>query len=403
MIYDVVVIGGGPAGMMAAIGAAQKNKKVCLLEKNSTLGKKLLITGGGRCNITSSLDIDDFYSHIPKNPKFLFSAFAVLDNLKLIEMFNSIGIETKVEGRKFYSKDDKATAVLSGLNNELIKRNVKIIYDFSVEDISVQDKSWKIQGQGQYIFGDKVIFATGGASYKATGSDGYIFELLKSKGIDIKPLLPTLVRLNSNQAEIVQSQGVSIGEGKITVYRKKKKIKEIFGGIVFAHNGLGGPLALNASSYVTDKKSEEVQLLLDVVPNISKEEILRIIKEKNNKSIINKLAQILPKDLIKNFIGEFAEADINNLKAVTIEDIINRFKAFEIKLTGTGGLNESVVTRGGVSVKEVNPKTMELKKLPNVYVCGEMIDVDAETGGFNLQIAFSTGYLAGVSAIEKEV
>lgn len=411
MIYDVLVIGAGPSGMMAAMEAKTRKKelKIGILDSNSSKGKKLLITGGGRCNITNAQDIDMFFKYIVKNPKFLYSSFKTFTNLDLISFFEKNGLKLSYEGNKIYPLENNAVGVLDILEKQLRHLNVDSLLNNNICDIEVKNDYIELTTlESKKFYTKKLIIATGGVSYKATGSDGKMFEILRKLGLDISPLLPTLVKLNSNQESITKSQGISLNKVKFIVNHKNKKIAEIEDAVVFTHNGISGPAAINSSAYITDKDICDISIFIDFIPELSENEFKDILKNRDKKNLDTKISKFLPKELVKNilqtelgFENSVTENEIQNMKKNEMQKIINAFKYMHLKLTGYGGINESIVTRGGVSIKEINPKTLNLKKIPNIYVAGEMIDVDAFTGGFNLQIAFSTGYLAGKSASDE--
>lgn len=411
MIYDVLVIGAGPSGMMAAMEAKTRKKelKIGILDSNSSKGKKLLITGGGRCNITNAQDIDMFFKYIVKNPKFLYSSFKTFTNLDLISFFEKNGLKLSYEGNKIYPLENNAVGVLDILEKQLRHLNVDSLLNNNICDIEVKSDYIELTTlESKKFYTKKLIIATGGVSYKATGSDGKMFEILRKLGLDISPLLPTLVKLNSNQESITKSQGISLNKVKFIVNHKNKKIAEVEDAVVFTHNGISGPAAINSSAYITDKDICDISIFIDFIPELSENEFKDILKNRDKKNLDTKISKFLPKELVKNilqfelgFENSVTENEIQNMKKNEIQKIINAFKYMHLKLTGYGGINESIVTRGGVSIKEINPKTLNLKKIPNIYVAGEMIDVDAFTGGFNLQIAFSTGYLAGKSASDE--
>lgn len=411
MIYDVLVIGAGPSGMMAAMEAKTRKKelKIGILDSNSSKGKKLLITGGGRCNITNAQDIDMFFKYIVKNPKFLYSSFKTFTNLDLISFFEKNGLKLSYEGNKIYPLENNAVGVLDILEKQLRHLNVDSLLNNNICDIEVKNDYIELTTlESKKFYTKKLIIATGGVSYKATGSDGKMFEILRKLGLDISPLLPTLVKLNSNQESITKSQGISLNKVKFIVNHKNKKIAEVEDAVVFTHNGISGPAAINSSAYITDKDICDISIFIDFIPELSENEFKDILKNRDKKNLDTKISKFLPKELVKNilqfelgFENSVTENEIQNMKKNEIQKIINAFKYMHLKLTGYGGINESIVTRGGVSIKEINPKTLNLKKIPNIYVAGEMIDVDAFTGGFNLQIAFSTGYLAGKSASDE--
>lgn len=414
-IYDILVIGAGPAGMMAAIESKKTNENlnVVLVDRNREMGKKLLITGGGRCNLTNSQDIEVFFKNIVRNPKFLYSAFNNFTNKDLIEFFEARGLNLKIEGNKIYPFEDDAKGVLNILKSELNSLKIEQLLGFEVSDIELEKDTesehiFIKSASGKEIYTKKLIIATGGVSYKNTGSDGSLFEILKKLEIDIKPVMPTLVKLNSNQEWITKSQGISLNNTKFTINYKDKKLSEVEGSIVFTHNGISGPAAINSSAYITDKEICDISILIDFIPEVSEQELNDIIKSRDKKNLDTKLSKLIPKELVKNVLlyelgieNAVLETEIQNMKKIQIKNIIDAFKCIKLKLTGYGGINEAIVTRGGISIKEINPRNLSLKKYPNIYVAGEMIDVDAFTGGFNLQIAFSTGYLAGKSSGES--
>lgn len=414
-IYDILVIGAGPAGMMAAIEAKKNNNAldVAIVEKNSEMGKKLLITGGGRCNITNAQEMESFFKNVVRNPKFLYSAFNNFTNKDLIEFFEARGLNLKIEGNKIYPFEDDAKGVLNILKSELNSLKIEQLLGFEVSDIELEKDTesehiFIKSTSGKEIYTKKLIIATGGVSYKNTGSDGSLFEILKKLEIDIKPVMPTLVKLNSNQEWITKSQGISLNNTKFTINYKDKKLSEVEGSIVFTHNGISGPAAINSSAYITDKEICDISILIDFIPEVSEQELNDIIKSRDKKNLDTKLSKLIPKELVKNVLlyelgieNAVLETEIQNMKKIQIKNIIDAFKCIKLKLTGYGGINEAIVTRGGISIKEINPRNLSLKKYPNIYVAGEMIDVDAFTGGFNLQIAFSTGYLAGKSSGES--
>ncbi|MGL5257170.1 MAG: NAD(P)/FAD-dependent oxidoreductase [Proteocatella sp.] len=415
MIYDILVVGAGPSGMMAAIEAKNNRPdlKIGIIDKNSSMGRKLLITGGGRCNITNNQDIDDFFKYVVRNPKFLYSAFSSFSNRDLIDFFEINGLKVKCEGNKIYPIGDDAKGVLGVLENKLRELAVEFIPNSTVAALKITESSAGElilinTEEGETLSAKRIIIATGGASYKATGSDGEMFKLLEGMGIEIKTIMPTLVKLNSNQEFIIKSQGISLNNTKFTITSKNKKIAEVEGSLVFTHNGISGPSAINSSSYITDKSLSDIKVFIDFIPEITESAIKEAIREKDKKNLDTKLSKFLPKEFIKNVLSfelkmepSITENQIQNMKKEEIQKIVNAFKCAELKLTGYGGLNESIVTRGGIAIKEINPKMLNLKKFPNIYVSGEMIDVDAFTGGFNLQIAFSTGYLAGKNASDS--
>ena len=328
----------------------------------------------------------------------------------------------KTEGNKIYPEKDDAGELLKYLLKEIKKNEIDLILNSYVSDIEILKKdnsetyalTVDRDNSKSRLTAKHLILATGGASYKATGSDGSMLSIVERMGIKIVPVIPTLVRLTSNQPAITESQGISLNDVKFSVYLKNKKIAELSDSIVFTHNGISGPGAINSSSFITDKPLSEIKVTIDFLPAISFDNFIEIIKSPDKQKLTTRISRYLPKELVKNILmydvisrksfekyrnhDSFPEHEVMNMKKNQINDIAESFKNFELKLTGYGGLNEAIVTRGGIDIKEINPRTLNLKKHPGIFVAGEMIDVDAFTGGYNLQIAFSTGCLSGKSA-----
>lgn len=427
----VIVIGGGPAGMMAAITAKKSNNDVTLLEKNATLGKKLSITGKGRCNITSSLEnMDDFIKNTPGNGKFLYSSFRNFTNKDIIKLLN---IPTKVErGNRIFPVSDKAQDVVNALEKQL--KGVKIIRDIKVEEILTENiddnnnnccnhnfnnnenenhnsKSTIIRAigvktnKGNY-YADKIILATGGKSYPLTGSTGDGYEMAKKLGHTITEIKPSLVAMtvtkNSLQ-DCQELQGLTLKNISIQLIENKKNIYKDFGEMLFTHFGVSGPIILSASSHLVRTKMINPKIIVDMKPALSSEKledrILRDFKKYQNKEIKNALNDLLPQKMIPVIIRKSNinfEKKVNEITKEERKQLINSIKNFTIEIEGFRSIDEAIITAGGVSIKEINPKTMESKIVKGLYFAGEIIDVDAYTGGFNLQIAYSTGYTAGL-------
>lgn len=395
----VIVVGGGPAGIMAALSAA-KNNKVLLIERNNEIGKKLKLTGGGRCNITNNRPIEELFNKVVNNKKFLYSAFYTFSNEDLLDYFSKNNLEYKVEyDEKVYTKSDKADDVIEVLKNDLLKSGVEILYNTMVEDFIVEDNTIKgvITNKEERIYGDKIIVTTGGKSHPTTGSDGSMYSILGKYGHTIKPLYPGLIPLVIKEDFIKNLQGVSMKEVVLKTKIKKKKI-EIFGDIIFTHFGISGPGVLKFSSYINKElENGEVEIALDFLESKSKEELSDIIRSNPNKDILNNLKGILPQNFIKeilNLLG-LAETKPRDLKKEDERKLIEYIKEMKLTVKETLTIKAAMVTSGGVDVKEINSSTMESKIIKNLFFGGEVVDVDAETGGYNLQIAFSTGYLAG--------
>ena len=411
-----IVIGGGPAGIMAAISAAKENDDVIIIEKNNSLGRKLLITGKGRCNITSSIDIDEFIKNIPGNGRFLYSAFQNYTNQDIIELIEKNGIKVKEErGNRIFPVTDKAEDVLNCFIKELKKyKNIEIKTGKKVEKLLVEDQEIKgvILNSGEKLFASKVVLATGGKSYPVTGSDGDGYKMAKEVGHTIERIRGSLVPLTGDQRLCQSMQGLSLRNIKITIkdIEKNKKIYDDFGELLFTHFGVSGPTVLSASAHLLRYKDvdrlfreDKVKLYIDLKPALSNEELdLRIrrdFEEFINKEFKNSLEKLLPKKMIPAVL-ELSGIDINKkVNSITKEErqkLVELLKNFEINIDGFRPVEEAIVTAGGISIKEINPKTMESKIISGLYFAGEIIDVDAYTGGFNLQIAYSTGFTAGL-------
>lgn len=412
----VVVIGGGPAGMVSAISAARNKNEVVLLEKNNSLGRKLLITGKGRCNITSSLDMNDFISNIPGNGRFLFSVFQSFTNNDIIELLRKNGVEVKEErGNRIFPLSDKAEDVLNALIREMKRNNVKIKTNSKVTKILVKES--KVAGveleNGESLVADKVILATGGKSYPVTGSNGEGYILASALGHTIKPVRGSLVPLETERELVSKLQGLSLRNVKITIkdIQSNKIIYNDFGEMLFTHFGVSGPTILSSSAHLlryknVDEllKNRKIKLFIDLKPALTYEQLdLRIrrdFEQEKNKCFKNSLDKLLPQKMIPVII-KLSKIDSNKkVNEVTKEErmkIVELLKNFQITITDFRPVEEAIVTAGGVNIKEINPKTMESKIIEGLYFAGEIIDVDAYTGGFNLQIAYSTGYQAGMN------
>ena len=420
----VVVIGGGPAGMMAAITSAKQGNNVILLEKMKTCGRKLLITGKGRCNITSSLPMDKFIENIPENGKFLYSAFKNFTNQDIIMMLKNNNVLVKEErGNRIFPVSDKSMDVLKAFENEMKKNNVKIYTETEVEEIQTENGSvCKViyinkNSHKEEISADKVILATGGKSYPLTGSTGDGYKIAKKLGHNVTKINGSLVPLISKNADLQlcqEMQGLSLRNisMKIVDTEKNKKIYEDFGELLFTHFGISGPTVLSSSAHILRYKNVEellqkgkIKLQIDLKPALNEEKLnLRLLldfEKFKNKQIINSLYELLPRKIIEPVIRKAKiknEKRINEITKKEREDLVHVIKCFEITISGFRPIDEAIITRGGINIKEINPKTMESKLVKGLYFAGEIIDVDAYTGGFNLQIAYSTGYTAGLNS-----
>ena len=410
----VIVIGGGPAGMMAAITSAEQGNDVVLIEKNNVLGKKLLITGKGRCNITSSLNMDEFIKNTPGNGKFLYSAFNSFTNKDIIHFIENQGIKTKVErGNRVFPFTDKAQDVVNCFAKKLKELNVRICLNTLVKDILTDNnKAIGVKTNNETIKADKIILATGGKSYPLTGSTGDGYKFAKKLGHTITELKPSLVPLVTYEEELHTSlQGLSLKnvEIKLVDISKNKEIYNDFGEMLFTHFGVSGPIILSASSHLIRYKNiyellknKQIKLIIDFKPALSREKlnqrILRDFEEEKNKSFKNSLDKLLPQKLIPEIINKSNIAPNKQVNSITKEErenLLKIIKQFEVTIKNFRPIEDAIITAGGISIKEINPKTMESKIIKDLYFAGEIIDVDAYTGGFNLQIAYSTGYVAG--------
>lgn len=400
----ILVVGGGPSGMMAAISASNNSEnEVILIEKNSSLGKKLNLTGGGRCNITNNRYIEDFFDKVVNNSKFLYSSFYSFTNEDLLNYLNSIDIEYKVEMEndlKVYTKNDKASDLIDALEKNLKDKKVKIIYNSSVVDLVVDDNTVKgvVLDSGKTIYGDKVILSTGGKSMEHTGSDGSMLNILKSYNHTITNTYPALCPMKTKEAWVKNLQGISMSKVNISTKIKKKTITKN-GDMIFTHFGISGPVVLIMNSYINKLlDNQNVDIFIDFLPDKSREEIVDVIRSNPNKNVANNLKSLLTENFIKELLNILNLSDVKG-NVLTKENenlIVENIKNMKLTITSSLGFKAAMVTSGGVSVKEVNASTLESKVINNLFITGELLDLDAETGGYNLQIAFSTGYLAGL-------
>ena len=414
-MFDVIVIGGGPAGMMAGITSAKNGKKVIILEKMNSLGRKLLITGKGRCNITSSLPMEDFIKNTPGNGKFLYSSFMQFTNKDILDFLEEQGLKTKEErGHRIFPVTDKSQDVLHCFTKKIKELNINVQYNARVKEILVKDK--KVCGikleNGEIILAQKVILATGGKSYPNTGSTGDGYKIVEKLGHTITNIKPSLVPLIIYEKEIAKNlQGLSLKNVEITI-KDKSKNKTIYnemGEMLFTHFGVSGPIILSASAHlvrytkIQEKlRNKEIELVIDLKPALSYEKlekrVLRDFEEIKNKQYKNSLDKLLPQKLIPIIIEKsciMPEKKVNEITKEERKNLVELIKNFTIYIKDFRPIEEAIITSGGVSVKEINPKTMESKIVQGLYFAGEVIDVDSYTGGFNLQVAWSTGFVAG--------
>lgn len=405
----VVVVGGGAGGMMAAGKAAQNGASVLLIEKNKRLGKKILISGKGRCNLTNTANIEEIINNFPGNGKFLYSALTNFSNLDLMAFFKERGVELKIErGGRVFPNSDSSGEIVKALENYLAEQRVQILRGVSVVDIKTNGE--KVEGvilaDSREILGDRVIIATGGASFPGTGSTGDGYNLAQRLGHSIVPIRPSLIPLEVKEEWAKDLQGLSLKN--ITVILQTttgKKLAQAFGEMLFTHFGVSGPIILTISRKAVDywqKNYLPLILKIDLKPALNKEKLdqrlQRDIVKFSNKQIKNGLGDLLPQRLIMpviNLAGINVDKVMHQITKEERRKIIDVLKGLQVTLIGSRPLNEAIVTAGGVNVKEVNPQTMESKLIKGLYFAGEVLDIDGLTGGYNLQAAFSTGYTAG--------
>ena len=418
---NVIVIGGGPAGMMAAITAAEYGNNVTIIEKNSDFGKKLLITGKGRCNITSSLYMSEFIKNTPGNGQFLYSAFQNYTNTDIIDFLKNQGLEVKEErGNRIFPVTDKSIDVLNCFKSKINELKIKKLFNTRVQKILVQNgEVLGVRTEKEIIQTDKIILATGGKSYPLTGStgDGYLIaKNIGHKVTEIRPSLVPLVIYEKNECKEMQGLSLRNVGIKIIDESKNKLIYEDFGEMVFTHFGISGPTILSGSAHLVRykeidnlMKEQKIKLQIDLKPALTEEQlderILRDFKEFKNKQFKHALDKLLPQKMIpivikKTKINE--EKRVNEITKEERRNLVKVLKKFELTIKDFRPVEEAIITSGGINIKEINPKTMESKLVKGLYFAGEIIDVDSYTGGFNLQIAYSTGYTAGMHVGDLE-
>lgn len=398
----VVVIGAGPAGMMAAITASKNDNEVILIDGNDRLGKKLFITGKGRCNVTNSKDISEFFDFIPGNPYFLYSSLYTFTNEDTMNFFENEGIKLKVErGGRVFPNSDKSSDIIKGLSNVINRSNIKVMLNSKVTGI-IKDEN-KIIGvkiDNNIIKGDHFIIATGGASYPLTGSRGEGQKFAKELGHNIIELKPSLVPIEIKESLVKELMGLSLRNIELTIHEGKKKVFKDFGEMIFTHFGISGPLVLSGSRFI--KNNNDYTVSIDLKPALDVKELdLRIQKDFKkyiNKDFKNSLDDLLPKKLIPIIIKRSMIKEDKKVNEITKEErkrLTSLIKEFTLSVKGLRPIEEAIVTAGGVDTKEIDPSTMKSKIINNLSFAGEVIDVDAFTGGYNVQIALSTGYISG--------
>ena len=412
MRYDGIVIGGGAAGMFAAITAAKRGQNVLLLEKNDRLGRKLLITGKGRCNVTNNCTGQEVLQNVPRNGRFLYSAMTAFPPEKTMAFFEERGCRLKTErGNRVFPVTDKSQSVLDCLQSELHRQKITV-KTARVRDILTQDGHVTgVRTQNEEIAANWVILATGGASYPATGSTGDGYELARQAGHKVVPAVPSLVPLEIHEGFCSRLMGLSLRNVALKVLDTDKGGKEIykdFGEMLFTHFGVSGPMVLSASAHMRDMKSGRYKIVIDLKPALTPEQldarILRDFSENTNRNFINALNSLLPKKLVPVIVSLSGISPSEKVNQVTKEQrrrLAELLKGLTVTVTGFRPIAEAIGTSGGVEVSSIDPKTMESKLVSGLYFAGEVIDADAYTGGYNLQIAFSTGRLAGISAAQS--
>ena len=410
----IVIIGGGASGMMAACAAAQQGAEVVLLEKNEKLGKKIYITGKGRCNFTNCCDTDDFFSNIPRNPRFLYSSVRGFDAEAVRNWFEERGVRTKVErGNRAFPMSDHASDITRGLESEMRRLGVQVRLHAEVKKLilstpvnSIRRVTGVVLSDGTKIDASCVIVATGGLSYPATGSTGDGFRFAEEAGHKVTARTPSLVPMNTKEPDILLMQGLSLKNVTLTIRSGKKKLYSGFGEMMFTHFGITGPLVLSASADIQDQiRKGELSAEIDLKPALEEDKlnarILREFGENSNKAVRNVVSAVYPGKMVPVILeraGIHPDTPVHDITKQQRQALVHSTKHFALTLTSLRGFNEAVITRGGVIVKEIDPSTMGSKLVSGLYFAGEVLDVDGYTGGFNLQIAWSTGHAAGEAA-----
>lgn len=404
----VVIVGGGAAGMMAGIAAAGAGHQVQIFEKNEKLGKKIFITGKGRCNLTNACDTEELFGNVVHNPKFLYSSFYGFSNFDMMDFMEQNGCPVKTErGNRVFPVSDKSSDVIRALSTRLRDLGVEINLHTEVGELVAGESvtGIRLKKSGQLVPADAVIVATGGLSYPTTGSTGDGYKFARTQGHTVTELSPALVPFEVKEPVVKELQGLSLRNIEARILKGSKVLYEEFGEMLFTHFGVSGPVLLSASSFVAAQlKKEPLVLSIDLKPALSNEQldarILRDFDEMKNKQYKNALVHLLPAKLMPVIVersGILPDKKVNEITREERSRIVESIKDFRLTLSGLRDYKEAIITQGGVSVREINPSTMESKLVKGLYFAGEVLDLDAVTGGFNLQIAWSTGYLAGIS------
>ncbi|MGO1368776.1 MAG: NAD(P)/FAD-dependent oxidoreductase [Senegalia sp. (in: firmicutes)] len=411
MKNNVVVIGAGPAGIIASATASKNGNNVILIEKNEFIGKKMLITGNGRCNVTNACEIDELIDNVSRNKEFLYSAFYSFSNNDIINILEDYGVKIKTEkDKRCFPKSDKAMDVIEALKKYLLDQEVSLFLNSNVDEVIKTKENFIINYSNKNIkntlLADKVIIATGGKTYPSTGSTGDGFKFAEKLGHNIIPLIPSIVPINLKEKSIEDVRGISLQNIKLSLKKKNKLVDSEMGDIIFTHFGLSGPAIFNLTCRNNRfiRYNDNLNITIDLFSNLNikelDEKILSLLNSNPNKNIINILNSIVQNNLLL-FIFKILKIDdslkANNLTKEKRKLIVKTFKDINFQVLGLRSIEEAYVTSGGVDINEVNPSTMESNIVENLFLCGEVLDVDAYTGGFNLQIGYSTGYLAGLS------
>ncbi len=405
MRMKIGVIGAGPAGIMASYMASSKQTEVFLIERNEKIGKKLYITGKGRCNVTNALPIEDFFDFIVTNKNFLYSSLYSFTNEDLIKLLKQYNVETKIErGNRVFPNSNKSSDIIRALNKCIQKKKINLLLNTKVHKVINSNNRFQIVTEKEIFEFDKLILATGGASYPITGSTGDGLDFAKEMGHSIVKLKPSLVPIEIDESFVKKLQGLSLKNVALSSFCEGKQIYKEFGEMVFTHFGISGPIVLSSSSYINKYVSENLRLEIDLKPALSykqlDERLLRDFETYTNKQFKNALNHLLPQKIIPVVITNSSinpEKIVNQITKTEREGLVKSIKKMSLKFKRFRPLEEAIITNGGINIKEINPSTMESLIVKNLFFAGEIIDVDALTGGFNLQIAFSTGFLAGIN------